>query len=302
MSSDKYRHWCFTLNNFSEDDVVELQQYSATSKYLVFGKETGDGGTRHLQGFVSFPNPRRVDALRLLFGGRAHWEVARNPLASSIYCKKDGDYQEFGTPPAESRKGQGKRSDILELQRRIDDGERDPKKLRKELPCVCAKYPRFVSQLLVDAIQSPAVKLHPLREWQQELYASLLHEPSDREVIFVVDKDGNGGKSWFIDYYASLNPCKSMVILPGKKADMAYAFLQMIRSELRVVFMDAPRSKQGDFIQYDFLEDLKNGRIFSSKYESQMLRFKTPHVVVMMNEQPDWSKLSEDRYNVIEIN
>lgn len=70
----------------------------------------------------------------------------------------------------------------------------------------------------------------------------------------------------------------------------------------RVVIVDAPRSKQGDFIQYDFLEELKNGRIFNTKYESRMLEFPTPHVVVMMNEDPDMTKLSEDRYRIFKLN
>jgi len=58
------------------------------------------------------------------------------------------------------------------------------------------------------------------------------------------------------------------------------------------------KSKQGDFIQYDFLEELKNGYVFSPKYESKNKSFPTPHVVVLMNEIPDKSKLSEDRYNI----
>lgn len=78
---------------------------------------------------------------------------------------------------------------------------------------------------------------------------------------------------------------------------MAYS----LSEDIRVLFIDAPRSKQGEYIQYDFLEDVKNGRIFSGKYESRMKRLGPCHVVVMMNELPDMLKLSEDRYNIIEI-
>jgi len=65
--------------------------------------------------------------------------------------------------------------------------------------------------------------------------------------------------------------------------------------------MDAPRSKQGEYIQYDFLEEVKNGRVFCPKYESRMKRLGKCHVVVMMNEHPDLTKLSDDRYSIVTI-
>ena len=64
----------------------------------------------------------------------------------------------------------------------------------------------------------------------------------------------------------------------------------------KVFFFDAPKSKQGEFIQCDFLEEVKNGCAFSPKCESIIKEFDTPHVVAMMNECPDMSKLSEDRH------
>ena len=75
-----------------------------------------------------------------------------------------------------------------------------------------------------------------------------------------------------------------------------------LQRDKRVYFMDCPRSKQGVFIQYDFLEELKNGMIFSSKYNSKEKEFEQPHVVVLMNEMPDPNALSKDRYSVIELN
>ncbi len=78
---------------------------------------------------------------------------------------------------------------------------------------------------------------------------------------------------------------------------MSHALL----TDIRVLILDCPRSKQGDFIQYDFLEDVKNGRVFSGKYESGMKYLPACHVVVMMNEDPDYTKLSSDRFEVIEL-
>ena len=71
-----------------------------------------------------------------------------------------------------------------------------------------------------------------------------------------------------------------------------------LRVDIRVLFIDAPRAKQGEYLQYDFLEEVKNGLVFSSKYESRMKILDKCHVVVLLNEDPDATKLSVDRYDV----
>ena len=299
--TSRYRHWTFTLNNYIEDDIIELRSTAPFCKYLVYGKEVGDSGTPHLQGFVSFSNARQVKVLHNWFNRRAHWEVARNPRKAAQYCKKDGDFEEFGGDPDELFRGQGKRSDIYSLRDCINNGERDRKKLRQDYPDVCAKYPNFVSQLLLDQVPTSQVENHPLRGWQSELTDYLKRSPDARTIVFVVDKPGNGGKTWYTSYYEKVFG-RTVTLLLGKKADMIYVFLQLVTDETKVVFVDAPRSKQGEFIQYDFLEELKNGRLMNTKYESRMFEFKQPHVVVMMNEYPDGDKLSEDRIKVINVN
>jgi hypothetical protein len=135
------------------------------------------------------------------------------------------------------------------------------------------------------------------RPWQVAL-VNKLEQPADRrKIIFVVDEIGNSGKSWFAHHYTQQMGETCQVMLPGRKQDMAFA----LRLGLKVLFLDAPRSKQGEFIQYDFLEDLKNGYVFSTKYESRSKNYEPMHVVVNMNEDPDRSKLSRDRYDVIHI-
>jgi hypothetical protein len=77
---------------------------------------------------------------------------------------------------------------------------------------------------------------------------------------------------------------------------MSYA----LRQDIRVLFVNLCR-KQSDFLQYDFLEGVKDGLIFSSKYESAMKNMPPCHVVVMMNQQPDMSALSADRYTIVNL-
>lgn len=290
------KHWAYTLNNYSDNDVQRLSLPITGASYHVFGFETGESGTPHLQGHVSFTSKKRLGQVKSCLGSETvHAGVCRSVPASILYCKKGGDYREFGDSPA----GPGQRNDLEAFKESVKSGTLDLCSVREQHSEVYAKYPRFCLEYIRDNKPKQEVETHPLREWQSTLYQSLKRPPDKRSITFVVDTRGNAGKSWFVDYFSMLNE-RTLIILPGKKADMVFC-LATCGYEPRVVFVDAPRSKQGDFIQYDFLEELKNGRIFCSKYESHMLTFKPPHVVVMMNEEPDNSKLSLDRIQTVRI-
>lgn len=101
----KGRSFTFTLNNWTEDEFEVISELDC--KYLVVGKETGEGGTPHLQGYISFANPRSFNAVKALLGGRAHVEVARGTgTQNRDYCTKDGDFFEKGELPQDPA-GQG---------------------------------------------------------------------------------------------------------------------------------------------------------------------------------------------------
>lgn len=290
------KHWAYTLNNYSDNDVQRLSLPLTGSSYHVFGFEIGESGTPHLQGHISLVKKLRLSQVKRVLGVETvHLSVCRSVPASILYCKKGGNYREFGSPP----QGKGSRTDLDEFKESVKSGTFDLASIREHHSEVYAKYPRFCLEYIRDHKPKEEVEAHPLRPWQSGLFAELRREPDKRRIYFVVDRAGNSGKSWFVDYFSSLHP-KSLVILPGKKADMVFC-LATCGYDPRVVFVDCPRSKQGDFIQYDFLEELKNGRVFCTKYESHMLTFKPPHVVVMMNEEPDREKLSSDRYEIIRV-
>lgn len=288
------KHWCFTLNNYSDNDVQRLSTDNREIDYIVFGKEIATTGTRHLQGTVCFKQRKRLEQARRIIGN-AHLEPTRMLKEAIAYCKKDGDYVEKGNVPNTGSKGD-KRNDMEDFKRSVKEGVTDMKTLRELHSSVCALYPRFVKDYVRDNQEKITVEAHPLRIWQQELNQILINAPDKREVIFIVDTVGDKGKSWFAHYYCDLHD-NAQIIIPGKKADMTF----VVEESKRVVFLDCPRSKQGEFIQYDFLEELKNGFIFSPKYESMNKRMKTPHVVVLMNEEPDMTKLSRDRYRIIRL-
>lgn len=93
----KSKNWCWTLNNPTENSFDDFTDdlYS----YSVVGKEVGDSGTPHAQGYTVFKKEQRLSAVKKLLP-RAHWEVRQGShVQASDYCKKDGDFMEDGTPP-----------------------------------------------------------------------------------------------------------------------------------------------------------------------------------------------------------
>lgn len=99
------KRWCFTLNNYTAEDVAKF--LALTCVYLVVGREVGDSGTPHLQGFIIWDSMKRLSAVKKI-DGRAHWEPARGTTdQASDYCKKDGDYEERGVKPQTAAKAGG---------------------------------------------------------------------------------------------------------------------------------------------------------------------------------------------------
>ncbi len=139
------------------------------------------------------------------------------------------------------------------------------------------------------------VEDHALRPWQETLRKKLEEPPGDREVIFVVDYVGNQGKTWFAKWHCANNDT-SQFMTPGKVADMAYE----LSEDKKVLFINVTRQKTETF-QYSFVESVKDGMVFSPKYESRMKRLSKMHVVVLMNQDPDTTLMSQDRFNIIKL-
>jgi len=78
--------------------VERLREPCASVKYLVAGKEVGEKGTPHLQGFIYFKAAKSFSAVRKFFDNN-HVEPAVDVTAAIKYCMKDGDYFEVGDKP-----------------------------------------------------------------------------------------------------------------------------------------------------------------------------------------------------------
>jgi len=97
LGGGQSKFWCFTINNPKRgfDDLNSVKNWD----YMVAGKEVGKNNTPHLQCFVAYHVRTRFSTVKVQLP-TAHIErMMGTPEQASVYCKKDGDYMEFGTMP-----------------------------------------------------------------------------------------------------------------------------------------------------------------------------------------------------------
>jgi len=146
------KNWCFTLNNYTDDEYGRICTCGADPhvvSYMVVGKEVGETGTPHLQGFVQFKDKKRLAPVKALLSERLHLEPMRGTaLQASDYCKKEGDVTEYGTIMS-----QGKRTDLHDVCADIQSGKR-LKQIAADHPCAFIKFNRGIAALIAVTQQA----------------------------------------------------------------------------------------------------------------------------------------------------
>lgn len=300
---NKAKRWVFTLNNWTANELQTILDSARTNaSYAVVGREQGEGGTPHLQGYIEWNSAIRFTTCKNRLGGdRLHIEVAKGDAQQNrTYCTKEGDFEEIGTCP---EKGQGRRSDLDRFFEWVDEfaiaNERAPTtpEAAAQFPSVVVKYSRVMEVVRLRAQRRLFVNDPVPRQWQVTLKNVLEQEPDDRKIFFIVDPVGGRGKSWFIRWWSDLHPTETQVFKPAKVTDIAHA----VKTHTRWFLFDVPRNGM-QFLQYQVLEQMKDRIVFSPKYHSVSKHLLyVPHVVVFCNEQPDQNAMTNDRYHFFNI-
>lgn len=240
-------HWCFTLNNPTEEEfevmknIIRLQ----CDDYRV-QEEEGENGTPHLQGYLKFKKKARP--MELFENKRIHWENARSPKHARAYCEKE-----------ESATG---------------------------------KY-------VLDTVE-PLKLITPTYDWQKKILEMIKSEPDDRTINWYWEAEGGVGKSAFTKYLCAKH---GAICVGGKSNDVKYGIIKYHENKKKypkIIILDVPRTNL-DYICYEAIESIKNGCFFCGKYESDMVLMNSPHMIIFANRPPDKSKLSLDRWNIVNL-
>ena len=135
---------------------------------------------------------------------------------------------------------------------------------------------------------------------------SILEEvdiPTKRKIIWVVGKSCGEGKTWlqnYIEYKYGDRRVVSGISLQTKSGHIAHALTKHPLATADIFLFNVPKSVDTSTeINYEMLESIKDGKLFSSKYDSQRIKVNTPNIVmVFSNDEPNTSKLAKDRWKL----
>ena len=147
-------------------------------------------------------------------------------------------------------------------------------------------------------------ELPTLRPWQADLVERLQEPitPADRKVNWYHEATGATGKSWLARHLALHHNAVHVQMM--KRDDMLHVLARRIKMTTKIVVFDITRTTavENPLLIYEVLEMLKDGQISSGKYESCVIPVMPMHVVVFSNSAPRVEMMSEDRWNIVEIN
>lgn len=294
------RFWMVTVNN-PEEFVPTL---APGVIYVTGQKETASSGTVHWQLFYVLDRKQRSSWIhRNIHPGAACFGKRAEAIEDCIvYVTKDetliaDSRLELGIRPNQ-RDGQGRRTDLELARTAVLEGGASMQTLWLEHTSVMLRYSRGMSEFRSRALESllPLEEFIPREGWQQRLVDVLSGPVDARKVIWRWSPEGSVGKSTFARSFMGR---RGHTFSAGSYRDLAYEFSSVCH-DVDVVFMDFGRVSAVDF-PYDFAESLKNGVITNTKYESRTYRFACKHVVCFANYPPIQSRLSEDRWDIEEI-
>lgn len=139
------------------------------------------------------------------------------------------------------------------------------------------------------------------KDWQKNILNIINEEPDERSIVWIYDKIGNNGKTFLRKYIALIREC---IICDGKKDNVLNSLkIKCIDEDkdVEIIILDIPRHNE-NFVNYGLIEQLKDGHVYSGKYEGGEIWLRNVHVIIFSNNMPDKSKFSNDRWNIININ
>lgn len=138
------------------------------------------------------------------------------------------------------------------------------------------------------------------KDWQSEIIDILDSKPDRRTIHWYWEDVGNVGKSFLCKYIAVT---REVIICDGKKDNIFNQVNTAIDAGKKpaIILLDVPRTSL-EYINYGAIEALKNGLLYSGKYEGGICAFPSPHVIIFANRLPDLTAVSTDRWHICAIN
>lgn len=182
------------------------------------------------------------------------------------------------------------------------------KGVRKDNFIYCTKGGKYITNmndLIVEKTMSELVLEQEYKDvswklWQKHIIQLLDTKPNKRWIYWFYEGQGNTGKSFLAKYLCCT---KELILGEGKRLDVYNQVLAFIKDKKKgpeLIILDIPRDSM-EFVNYASIEQLKNGCLYSGKYEGGQCVFPIPHVIIFSNLLPNTLSLSLDRWKIFEI-
>lgn len=134
---------------------------------------------------------------------------------------------------------------------------------------------------------------------RQDIISLIEQEPDSRTINWIWSNEGGMGKTSTCAYIE--HNYEGVCVVNGKGADIKNQVINHLNeNELDILIINVPRCNE-NHVSYAAMEEIKDGLIYSGKYEGGFANIEHPHVIVISNFAPELSKLSEDRWNIINV-
>lgn len=135
-----------------------------------------------------------------------------------------------------------------------------------------------------------------LYPWQKEIEDYILTEPDGRTIRWYWEPKGNVGKSAFVKYLVVTHGV--LFCQGGKESDIMNLVYNQDMDKCNTVVFDIPRAHGGN-VSYAALENIKNGLVCNTKYETGYKVFNWPHIICFANFPPSKQDLvSTDKWDI----
>lgn len=143
-----------------------------------------------------------------------------------------------------------------------------------------------------------------LRDWQESVVFVIEQEASDRKVNWVYDEKGGCGKSVLCKYLKSMMKDNACILKNiGRVSDVVHVLKNEVEKGWtgKLLMIDISRAYEDRDTIYEIMEGVKDGQLTSLKYDGGNVEFENENLWVFANFLPKVKKMSEDRWNIMEI-
>ena len=141
------------------------------------------------------------------------------------------------------------------------------------------------------------------RGWQKEMQG-YLNEKCDRKIFWIVGKEGNEGKSFFQENIQEEFGYERVCAIPltENERNTFHTLKKLTSRQTEIFFFNIPKGQYMLHENYKILEHIKDGKAMAGKFNSRLLKFKKPNIVIVFsNNEPIKSHLSMDRWRIFKI-